>query len=88
MKVLKSRGGPTRGSGFADSVQTLWIYYMHVCAIYHKSMTSLTELHHTTSDQNEEMGLSSIKRDYDDLQKLRICIWFDTLTLTNLLTSI
>ena len=33
-------------------------------------MTSLTELHHITSNQHEEMGQSRIKRDYDDLQKL------------------
>ena len=44
MRALKSRGGLTRGSGFTESVCTLWIYSMHATASYHDALSSLTKI--------------------------------------------
>ena len=41
MKTLTSRAGPTRGSGFTESVRTLWIYSVHASASYHNVLSSL-----------------------------------------------
>ena len=43
MKPLKSRAGPTRGSGFTESVRILWIYSMHASASYQDALSSLTK---------------------------------------------
>ena len=51
MRVLKSRGGLTRGSGFRESVRILWIYSMHATASYHNAFSYLTQTQHKTSCQ-------------------------------------
>ena len=75
MRAIKSRGGLTRGSGFTESVRTLWIYSMHATASYHDALSSLTQNQHKTSDQHEDLGKSRLQRDYNDLQKLTT--WLD-----------
>ena len=75
MRSLKSRGGLTRGKGFTPSVRMLWLQSMHACSAMHNAMSDITNHHHSTSDQHEEMGISRIKRDHCDLRKLKE--WFN-----------
>ena len=71
MRVLKSRGGLTRGRGMTDSVITTWIHSMHACASIHNVMTELTHTQHKTSEQHVDLGASRLKRDKADLAKLK-----------------
>ena len=73
MRSLKSRGGLTRGSGFKESVRTLWIYSMHATASYHHALSTLTK--NQNSDQHQDLGKSRLQREYNDLQKL--ITWLD-----------
>ena len=75
MRALKSRGGLTRGCGITESVRLLWVKSMHRCADVHNAMCSLTGLQHRSSEQHVELGISRVKRDNSDLQKL--VAWFD-----------
>ena len=75
IRSLKSRGGLTRGSGFTESVRTLWIYSMHATAGYHDALSTLTKNQNKTSDQHQDLGKSRLQRDYNDLQKL--ITWLD-----------
>ena len=43
MRAIKSRGDLTRGSGFTENVQILWIHIMHTSAIYHTALSSVTQ---------------------------------------------
>ena len=70
MRSIKSRGGLTRGQGFTETVQLMWILSMHKCGEVFDSISSFTGLAHITSEQHVEMGGSHIKRDNTDLQKL------------------
>ena len=76
MRALKSRGGLTRGRGFTESVRLTWVYTMHQCASVHNAMTTLTGLHHQTSEHHAEMGDFRMKRDMTDQQK--IFTWFES----------
>lgn len=75
MRALKSRGGLTRGRGVTESARLLWVKSMHRCADVHNAMCSLTGLQHQSSEQHVELGISRVKRDNSDLQKL--VAWFD-----------
>ena len=70
MKPLKIRAVPTRGSGFTESVRTLWIYSMHASASYHNALSSSTKNQNKTSEQHQDLGKCCLQRDYNDLQKL------------------
>ena len=48
---------------------------MHICGEVHQAMTSMTDQKHATSEQHQELGISRVKRDFDDLQKVNE--WFD-----------
>ena len=56
MRSIKNRGGLTRGRGMTPSVQMLWIRSMH--------MTSMTDHHHTTSEQQLKEPLTSTVFEY------------------------
>jgi len=49
---------------------------MHQCASIHNAMTTLTGLHHQTSEHHAEMGDFRMKRDMTDQQK--IFTWFES----------
>ena len=70
MQSIKSRGGLTRGRSMSESACTLWVRSMHTCGTLHQAMASLTDHHHATSDQHEELGRSRVNRDFEDLQKV------------------
>lgn len=71
-----SRGGLTRGRGITESVCSTWIHSVHTCASVHEAMTSLTNLHHVTSEQHIELGKSRISRDCRDICSM--ISWLDT----------
>ena len=71
MRVLKSRGGLTRGHVMTDSVITTWIHSMHACASIHNVLTELTHNQHKTSEQHVDLGASRLQRDKADLAKLK-----------------
>ena len=75
MHTIKSSGGLTRGRGMTESVRILWFYSMHKCAGIHETMSQLTQLYSSTSEQHVEFGLSRMKRDNVDLFKIKH--WFD-----------
>ena len=75
MRSIKNRGGLTRGRGMTPSVRMLWIRSMHICGEIHQAMTSMTDHHHTTSEQHQDLGTARIKRDADDLMK--VLEWFE-----------
>ena len=70
MRSIKSKGGLTRGRGFAETIRLMWILSMHKCGETFDSIPSFTGLAHITSEQHVEMGVSRIQRDNTDLQKL------------------
>ena len=72
---FKSRGGLTRGSGFTESVRTLWVHSMHASATYHNALSTLAQTVHKTSNQHEELSSSHKTRDFADLSKL--INWFE-----------
>ena len=43
MKPLKSTAGPTRGSGFTETMRALCIYIMRASANHHDALSSLTK---------------------------------------------
>ena len=65
MKPLKSRAGPTRGSGFTESMRTLRIY-MHAPASYHDALSLLTKNQSKVSKQHKDLGKCRLQRDYND----------------------
>ena len=71
MRAIKSRGGLTRGRGVSENVRVMWINSMHRCASVHNAMCTFTGLQHKTSEQHIELGVSRVKRDNDDLEKLQ-----------------
>ncbi|KAG1647735.1 hypothetical protein GQR58_030367 [Nymphon striatum] len=71
MRSLKTRGGVTRGRGMSENVMLTCIHSMHTCAKVHMAMTELTGNDHKTSQQHIELGASRIKRDNDDLEKIK-----------------
>ena len=71
MRVLKSRGGLTRGRGMTESVISTWIHSMHACASIHNVMTELTQNQHKTCEQHVDLSASRLKRDTRDLAKLK-----------------
>ena len=70
MRSLKNRGGLTRGRGMSPAVRMVWIRSMHMCSEIHKAMTTMTDHHHTTSEQHQELGSTRIKRDFEELLKV------------------
>ena len=76
MRSLKTRGGLTHGRGMTDNVVLTWVHTMHVCASIHDAMATLTGNTHKTSNQHVELGKSRMKRDNDDLEKVRT--WFES----------
>lgn len=71
MRAVKSRGGLTHGRGMTDSVRLSWVSTMHDCASVHSAITSLTNLEHSSTDnQHSELGESRIKRNGTDLCKV------------------
>ena len=45
---------------------------MHICAQIHIAMTELTGNYHKTSNQHAELGTNRIKRDNEDLEKIKL----------------
>lgn len=74
MRVLKSRGGLTRGRGKTDSVIATWIHSMHACASIHDVMIEFTQNQQKGSEQHVELDESRLKRDQADLTKLKDCL--------------
>ena len=69
MRSLKSTGGLTRGSGFTESVRTMWIYSLHASGGYHEALCSLTKNVRNTSFQHDDFGKGRLQRDFSDLEK-------------------
>ena len=63
MNPLQSRARATHGSGFTESVHTLWIHSMHASAIYHDSLSSLAKNQNKTSEQHQDLGKCRMQRD-------------------------
>ena len=76
MRSLKTRGGLTHGRGMTDNVVLTWVHTIHVCASIHDAMATLTGNTHKTSNQHVELGKSRMKRDNNDLEKVRT--WFES----------
>ena len=74
MRLLKTRGGLTGGRGMTENVILTWVHTMHECVQVHNAMTQLTGNHYQTSNQRGELGVSRIKRDNDDLEKIKLWI--------------
>ena len=72
MRSLKTRGGLTRGRGMSENVMLTWIHTMHICGQIHIAMTELTGNYHKTSNQHAELGINRIKRDNEDLEKIKL----------------
>ena len=70
MRVIKCRGGLTRGSGFSESVRVLWVYSMHAVASYHNARINLSKLKKSKALHNE-LGESRLQRDFKDLMKIK-----------------
>ena len=55
MKPLKSTAGPTRGSGFTETVRALCIYIMRASANHHDALSSLAKKI-KASEQHQNLG--------------------------------
>ena len=76
MRSLKTRGGLIRGRGMSENVMLAWVHTKHICAQIHNSMTEITGNYHKTSNQHTEIGTNRIKRDNEDLEKIKL--WLET----------
>ena len=74
MRLLKTRGGLTRGRGMTENVILIWDHTMHACAQVHNAMTQLTGNHHKTSNPDAELVASRIKRDNENLENIKLWI--------------
>ncbi|CAB4056641.1 unnamed protein product [Lepeophtheirus salmonis] len=74
MRSLTTRGGLTRERGMTENVVQTWVHTMHVYTSIHGATTTLTWNTHKTRNQHAELGKSCIKRDNDDLEKIRAWI--------------
>ena len=63
MRSIKSRGGLTRGRGFAESTRYQWVHTTHECAVAHDTMTSITNSTLANSEQLVELGVSRKNHD-------------------------
>ena len=70
LRPMKGRGCLTRVRGFSERARLQWVHTTHECAVIHETMTSITSLHLTSSEQHTEMGKAKRKTDQTDEQKL------------------
>jgi hypothetical protein len=70
MRDMKSIGGLTHGRGVTENVSATWLLSLPHCASYNKAMLQLTDVDHSTSEQNKDLGQARMTRDWDDTQKI------------------
>ena len=63
MRSLKTSGGLPRGRGMNDRSRIQWISSTHESAKIHDDVTSLTNTHISSSEQNVDLTPSRISRD-------------------------
>ena len=68
MRSIKSSGGLTRGRGFGESTRNQWIMTAHQFAAIDESMTDLTRVERTSSEQHKDMSEARRSRDVADFQ--------------------
>ena len=67
MRDLKTRGGLTRGRGFTDVQQTVWLLSRSICAeVTNAVHEDLLQLNSGTSEQHIKLGKTSQKRNATD----------------------
>ena len=64
----------TRGRGFKESTRNQWIMTAHQSAAINKSMTELTMVDRSSSEQHKDLSESRRSRDAADFQK--VYEWF------------
>jgi hypothetical protein len=70
MRAGKSTGGLTRGRGMHEAVRTTWLSTLTDCASIHAALSHVTGTDHSERE-HEEVGVSRMKRDYDDWMHVR-----------------
>ena len=93
MRPLKSTGGLTRGTGFNELQNTLWVMSMPTCSSYNLAMQELTNVVYETSEQHKSLSHSRIEKDKDDVQKvvdymITILPYTEDEALKNIITSV
>jgi hypothetical protein len=74
MKMVKSRGGLTHGSGLNESVRLVWTECLSHSAAMHEAMSTLVRVDMSKDDHHKEMGKARILRDNKDVACLNA--WF------------
>ena len=70
MRSIKSSGGLTRGRGFSETTRNRWLLTAHQSAAINESMSQLTKVQHSTSDQHVDVSDARISRDVFDFKKV------------------
>lgn len=71
MRSLKTQGGLTRGRGLDETQRLRWLLGMPPSAEMHHAMQEATCNVFTTSEQHQDCGKARIKRDREDVKRLR-----------------
>ena len=69
MRSVKGRGGLTRGRGMHETVRSIWVNTLSVCASVHLAMATLTGLDSRQTDHSE-VASARMQRDKVDLHKV------------------
>ena len=71
MRLLKTSGGLTRGTGMTEEQRSLWTMSTPITSQYNHAMQEFNELSYTTSEQHKEATQARVQRDSSDLEKLK-----------------
>ena len=66
MRSLKASGGLTRGRGFTEQQQLIWLLSMPACAETNRAMQELMGVKSNSGEQNKDMSKARQKRDAKD----------------------
>ena len=93
MRSLKSTGGLTRGTGMSEEQRALWVLSSPVCSEYNHAMEDFNKRSFSTSAQHKEMSAARMKRDQDDISKIKEKLkshspFSDDSTLRNIITGV
>ncbi|KYN50525.1 hypothetical protein ALC57_00165 [Trachymyrmex cornetzi] len=89
MKSMKSAGGLTHGRGISDSVLCKWILSSIILTEISNEMENFCNVCYSTSEQHVDAGVSRIKRDASDLDKLvSFFSTYDPFPASNTISSI
>ena len=70
MRTIKSSGGLTRGRGFNESTRNQWIVTARQFASINESLSGITQVERSSSDQHKDMSTARKSRDESDFYKI------------------